>query len=94
LEPGVALGNQVDSVLPADGWRPVRRGENTAECRSDQDLARGGALISTLRISLRFSASLRFIVFHQSFNRRDAEIGREEESLRGPLARGLWLQIH
>ena len=41
MEPGVALVNQVDSVLPADGWRPARRGENTGECRSDQDLARG-----------------------------------------------------
>lgn len=41
MEPGVALVNQVDSVLPADGWRPVRRGENTAESGSDQDLARG-----------------------------------------------------
>jgi hypothetical protein len=53
--------DQVDSVLPADGWRPARRGKDTVVELMNQaqgfHLVRGGMFIAEKKISVAVGRS-------------------------------------
>ena len=88
MEPGVACSTQVDSVLPADGWRPVRRAEDNSVCYSGATFVRAPWLPMEQELTFRIilespPAAVDFGL--QKGRGRDYEVVQKQRSKTGDL---------